>query len=281
MRKTIYGFLILSLIGVVSCEKEVLEKNTKTTTDLRQNLEKANEKNYAIGANPSNLQLLRKQYNINSGAFGSGTSLNNVLYYGVGAYDDDIAALGETGTGFSDISYKSGVIGNDKYGLVKLGGADFLLDEIELIDDDINKLYGLRGNSVYKLTYNTTTTNFDASHIYTHFGLKPQPTRFTIAPVIGDNVSVRFYYATQSQLKYIDINTATQQLTSPLTVSGSIPASGDLSSFTAKDYFYSPPLGSGYYVVVDRKIYLIQSGILTDTLASFDSPVNDCSFYAQ
>lgn len=279
MKKTIYGLLFLSLAGIVSCEKESLEKNTEATTEVRQNLEKANAKNYAVGANPTSLELLRKEYNINTGVFGSGASLNNLLYYGVGAYDDDIAALGETGTGFSDITYRSG-IGNHRYGLVKLNGADFLLDEIELIDDDINKLYGLRNGTIYKLTYNTGSGNFDASHLYTYIGPKPLPTRFTIAPVISDNVSIRFYYATTSQLNYIDINTATLTLTPPTTIL-TTPLSGDLSSFTAKDYFYSPPLGSGYYIVFGKDIYHLNTSTSFIFKSSFNSPVNDCSFYAQ
>lgn len=292
MKKTIYGLLFLSLAGVVSCEKESFEQNTEATTAVRENLEKANTKNYAIGSNPISLQLLRKQYTFGTPAvFGSGASLNDLLYYGVGAYDDDIAALGRTGTNFSDITYRSG-IGNHKYGLVKLNGADFLLDEIELIDDDVNKLFGLRGGRIYKLTYNNSTTNFDATLVFSYPG-KPLDIalrRFTIAPLANNSNFIRIYSAksissqpgqpqAMTTLTYIDIDTTNGTPLTGINVTTPIPGMGDLSSFTAIDYLNTSGIAPQYYVVVEKEIFQIVSTNLMVTSVYFDNPVNDCSFY--
>lgn len=292
MKKTIYGLLFLSLAGVVSCEKESFEQNTEATTGVRENLEKANTKNYAIGSNPISLQLLRKQYTFGTpSVFGSGASLNDLLYYGVGAYDDDIAALGRTGTNFSDITYRSG-IGNHKYGLVKLNGADFLLDEIELIDDDVNKLFGLRGGRIYKLTYNNSTTNFDATLVFSYPG-KPLDIalrRFTIAPLVNNSNFIRIYSAksigsqpgqpqAMTTLTYIDIDTTNGTPLPGVNVTTPIPGMGDLSSFTAIDYLNTSGIAPQYYIVVEKEIFQIVSTDLMITSVYFDNSVNDCSFY--
>lgn len=284
MKKTIYGLLFLSLAGIVSCEKESLEKNTEATTETRENLEKANVKNYAIGSNPTSLELLRKEYNINTGVFGSGASLNDFLYYGVGAYDDDIAILGRPDANSSDIIYRSG-IGNNKYGLVKFNNANFLLDEIELIDDDINKLYGLRNGTIYKLTYNSAG-HFDATQIYVYPG-STLTRRFTIAPVNDNTNAIRLYTASavinqQTTLSYFQVSTiAPYPSTISTNVTIPISGSGNLSSFTAINYSNPTSTLPKYYVVVGKEIFQISSSDLMITSVSFDNPVNDCSFYIQ
>lgn len=284
MKKTIYGLLFLSLAGVVSCEKESLEKNTEATTETRGNLEKANVKNYAIGSNPTSLGLLRKEYTFGtSPVFGSGTSLSSFLYYGVGAYDDDIAILGRPDANSSDITYQSG-IGNNKYGLVKFNGANFLLDEIELIDDDINKLYGLRNGTIYKLTY--SAGNFDATQIYVYPG-STLTRRFTIAPVSDNTNAIRLYTASavinqQTTLSYLQVSTiAPYPSTISTNVTIPISGSGNLSSFTAINYSNPTSTLPKYYVVVGKEIFQISSSDLIITSVSFDNPVNDCSFYIQ
>lgn len=293
MKKTVYGFLLFSIVGVVSCDKESLEQNTEATTGVRENLEKANAKYYAIGAETLNQQLLRKEYNINTFSFGSGTTLNNYLYYGIGAYNYDTAVLEQTGTNSSTLYYESGIPGNNKYGPIKFNGTDFLMDEVELIDDDITKIYGLRGRNVYKLTYNPSTTNFDATIIYTYPGkpIELATRRFTIAPVVDNNNSIRLYSANSvgsqqgqppamTTLSYLDIDTTFLFPPSqPVSVATLIPGGGNLSSFTAKDYFNPTPAALKYYVVVDKDIYNLNTSTTLALTSSFANSVRDCSFY--
>ncbi len=290
MKKTMYGFLFLALAGV-SCDDESLTQSTEAT-EVSQSLEKANTKNYAIGAETLNQQLFRKEYIMSPVSFGTGTTLNNYLYYGVGAYNYDMAVLDKTGSSASTIYYESGIPGNNKYGPVKLNGADFLLDEVELIDDDINKLFGLRGSRIYKLTYNTNGSNFDATLLYSYPGppISLATRRFTIAPVADNTNFIRLYSASavasqpgqplaMTTLNYVDIDTTSPLITAFTSVSTQIPGSGNLNSFTAKDYFNNPPIAAKYYVVVDKDIYNLNTSTTLVLASSFASPVRDCSFY--
>lgn len=290
MKKTIYGVLFLALAGIVSCDNESVTQSTEAVTKTTQNLEKANTKNYAIGAETLNQQLFRKQYDMNTSVFSSATTLNNWEYYGVGAYNYDMAILRKTGTSSSSIYYESGIPGNDKDGAVKLNGADVLLDEIELIDDDINKLFGLRNGRIYKLTYNAP--NFDATLFYTYPGTNIDilTRRFTISPVAGNNNFIRLYSAkaiasqqgqppATTTLNYVDIDTTSPLITAFTNVSPPIPGMGDLSSFTAKDYFNNPPIPAKYYVVVKQDIFELATPTSLLLTSSFASEVRDCSFY--
>ncbi|PZR19767.1 MAG: hypothetical protein DI539_12910 [Flavobacterium psychrophilum] len=287
MKKTIYGLLLLSLAGVVSCEKESATQDTEATTKVD---EKANTKNYAIAVETLNEQLFRKQYDMNTSVFSSGTTLNNYLFYGIGAYNYDMAVLEKTGTNSSTIYYESGIPGNNKYGPVKLDGADFLLDEIELIDDNIDKLFGLRGGRIYWLIYNGS--NFDASLYYTYPGtpINIATRRFTIAPVANSNSFIRLYSASNvasqvgqppamTTLNYVDMNVDNGLITPFTSVSTQIPGTGNLSSFTAVDYFNTPPIAAKHYVVVDKDIYNLNTATTLSLTGSFANSVRDCSFY--
>lgn len=289
MKKTIYGVLLLSLAGIISCDKESLSTDA-TTTQALEDLEKANTKNYAIGAETLNQQLFRKEYTMSTALFGSGTTLNNYSYYGVGAYNYDLAVLEKTGTSSSAIYYESGIPGNNVYGPVKLNGADFLLDEIELIDDDISKLYGLRSGRIYELIYNGS--DFDAVLAYTYPGtaIDIATRRFTIAPVANSNGFIRLYSASNvasqvgqppamTTLNYIDMNFTNGLITPFTNVSTQIPGTGNLSSFTAIDYFNNPPVAAKHYVVVDKNIYNLNTATTLSLSSSFTSSVRDCSFY--
>src|SRR5690242_20583747 len=131
MKKTVYGIAFLTLMGItfVSCEKESLVQNTEGKNEVAQNTNKALTFNYALGAETLNQELLRKKYDFNTALFTSGTSFNNHLYHGVGAYDDDLATLEKVGTTQSWVYYESGSLGSTA-GPIKYGGNDIIMDEI-------------------------------------------------------------------------------------------------------------------------------------------------------
>ena len=288
MKKTVYGVLFLALVGMtfVSCEKESFVQDTNPKNEVKQNSNKALTFNYALGAEILNQQLLRKKYDFNTNLFSSGSTLNNFQYYGVGAYDDDLATLEKVSATESWVYYESGS-SVSVAGPIKYLGADIVMDEIELLDDDINKLYALKGGRIYKLTY--TGSNFNATIVYSYATSPKAPRRFSIAPVIGNESHIRLYTAlnvasqsppaAMTTLSYIDINTGTGQGNSPVNVIEQIPGMGNLSSFTAKDYSSVPQFASKYYVVVEKDIYGLSTPTTMFVASSFVNPVRDCSFY--
>lgn len=289
MKKTAYGIVFLALMGItlVSCEKEALVESAEAKNEVSQNSNKALTFNYALGAETLNQQLLRKKYDFNTGLFTSGTTFNNYLYYGVGAYDDDLATLEKVGTTESWVYYESGSLGSTA-GPIKYEGNNIVMDEIELLDDDINKLFALRGSRIYKLTYNAG--NFDATLLYTYPTSQTAPRRFSISPVAGSNTFIRLYTAlsvasqfpnppAMTTLTYVDLSTINGLITAPTNVTTQIPGMGNLSSFTASDYSAVPIFASKYYVVVDKDIYDLSTPTSLALVSSFANSVRDCSFY--
>jgi hypothetical protein len=288
MKKTIFGALFLTVVGIgfASCEKESFVQDTNAKNEAKQTSNKALTFNYALGVEILNEQLLRKKYDLNTNLFSSGSTLNNFQYYGVGAYDDDLATLEKVSATESWVYYESGNLGFTA-GPIKYLGADIVMDEIELLDDNINKLYALKGGRIYKLTY--TGSNFNATIVYSYATSPTAPRRFSIAPVIGSESHIRLYTAlnvasqnppaAMTTLSYIDINTGTGQGNSPVNVTEQIPGMGNLSSFTAKDYFNVPAISSKYYVVVEKDIYELSTPTTMFVASSFVNPVRDCSFY--
>jgi hypothetical protein len=290
MKKTAYGVLFLALVGIAfaSCEKESFVQDTNAKNEAKQTSSKALTFNYAVGAETLNQQLFRKKYDFNTGIFTSGTTFNNFLYHGVGAYDDDLATLEKVSATESWVYYDSGSVGSVA-GPVKYLGADIVMDEIELLDDNINKLYALKGGKIYKLTY--TGSNFDATEIYSYTTSGMAPRRFSIAPTTGNDSFIRLYTAlsvaskagsppAMTTLSYLDISVTPGGVISlPTNVTPQIPGLGNLSSFTAKDYFNMPALFAKYYVVVDKDIYELDTPTTLTLVSSFTNSVRDCSFY--
>jgi hypothetical protein len=291
MKKLIYGALFLAAVGVgfVSCEKEPFENNENSHQDVKQNSNRALVYNYAIGAETLNQELFRKKFDFNTSLFSSGSSLNNFLYHGVAAYYHDIAVLEKTSATQSTVYYESGSIGFYS-GLIKYSGADIVMDEIELLDDNINKLYALRGNTIYKLTYNSASSVFNATIVYTYPTTIKNPRRFSIAPVDTNGNYIRLYTApsvismvgqpiAMTTLTYLDINPTNGLTTMPVNVSTQVPGQGNLSSFTANDFSSVPLFNSKHYVVIDKSIYDLNTSTTLVWVNSFANTVRDCSFY--
>lgn len=296
MKKRIFGALFLALVGVgfVSCEKESLVENNETsqnpTGEAQQNLNKANVHYYALGAENIDGQLFRKQYDLFTGLFSSASS-PDYGFHSVGAYNYDLVGIEKTGTNSCSLFYDGGLL-MQKTGVVKYLGADILMDEVELLDDDINKIYALRGHKIYKLTYNNSTTNFDATLVYTYPGtaISVALRRYTIAQVIGNQNFIRLYTAANvmspqgqpaamTTLSYIDMNPTNGLIASPVNATTPVPGSGNLSSFTSKDFMNATPISSDYFVVVDKTIYQFSTPTTFFVTSGFTATVRDCAFY--
>ncbi len=296
MKKTVYGVLFLAVVGIglVSCEKESLEQkmdlpNSKLSNDNKENANKALTFNYVLGADNLNLELARKKYDLNTNLFTSTNSLNNFFYYGIGAYDDDLVTLEKVSATESWIYYESGSFGNSS-GPIKYLGANILMDEIELLDDDINKLYALRGSSIYKLTFDATTSSFNASLVYTYPTSFKTPRRFSIAPSGNNSNFIRLYTApsvaslvgqpiAMTTLTYLDINPTNGITTMPVNVTTMIPGIGNLSSFTVNNFLAGSQFDSKHYVVIDKSIYDLNTPTSLVWVDAFNNTVRDCSFY--
>lgn len=296
MKKTVYGVLFLAIVGIglVSCEKESLEEqsnlsNSKTGNDNKESSQKALTFNYVLGADNVNLELARKKYDLNTNLFTSASSLNNFFYHGIGAYDDDLVTLEKISATESWIYYESGSFGNTS-GPIKYLGANILMDEIELLDDDINKLYALRGASIYKLTFDAATSSFNASIVYTYPTTWKTPRRFSIAPTDANGNFIRLYTAPSvaglvgqpipmTTLTYLDINPTNGLTTVPVNVSTQVLGQGNLSSFTVNNFLAGSQFDPKHYVVIDKSIYDLNTATTLVWVNSFTNAVRDCSFY--
>ncbi|GAA4759205.1 MULTISPECIES: hypothetical protein [Flavobacterium] len=296
MKKTVYGVLFLAVVGIglVSCEKESLEQkmdlpNSKLSNDNKENASKALIFNYVLAVDNVNLELVRKKYDFNTNLFTNTNSVNNFSYNGIAAFDDDIASLEKTSSTESWIYYDSGSLWGVS-GPVKYLGANILMDEIELLDDDINKLYGLRGSSIYKLTFDATTSSFNASIVYTYIPSGKGARRYSIAPTDVNGNFIRLYTAPSvaglagqpipmTILSYVDINPTNGITTMPVNVSTMVPGVGDLSSFTVNNFSVGSQYDSKYYVVIDKSIYGLNTPTSLVWVDAFNNTVRDCSFY--
>lgn len=294
MKKTVYGVLFLAIVGIglVSCEKEALEQKSNLINSKnanKENSQKALTFNYVLGADIVTSELARKKYDLNTNLFTSADSFNGFSFYGIGAYDDDLVTLEKISATESWIYYESGSFGNTS-GPIKYLGANILMDEIELLDDDINKLYALRGSSIYKLTFDAATSSFNASIVYTYTPSGKGARRYSIAPTGTNGNFIRLYTAPlvaglvgqpipMTVLTYLDINPSNGITTMPLNVTTMIPGTGDLSSFTVNNFLPGFQYDPRYYVVIDKNIYDLNSPTTLVWVNSFNNTVRDCSFY--